>query len=95
VSRRRRARCARGGPSAVSGGARSACGGAALARRAHAPAAARRLGWPLAGGARAAMAAGVAIWIGVRAPSRRRVVARRRDGRGRSRRRGQRPRETP
>jgi len=48
---------------------------AALSRRAHAPAARRPLGWPLAMGAAVAMAAAAAIWIGVRAPSQYAIVA--------------------
>jgi hypothetical protein len=47
-----------------------------LGQRAHAPAAVRRLRWPLAGGAVLAMAAAVAIWIGsARRPTELSVVA--------------------
>jgi FecR protein/Tetratricopeptide repeat len=42
---------------------------AALSRRAHAPTVARRFGWSFAVGSAFAVAAGVAIWLGVRAPS--------------------------
>ena len=48
---------------------------AALARRAHAPTVARRFGWPFAVGTALAMAAAVAIWIGVRGPSEYAIVA--------------------
>ena len=41
----------------------------ALAQRAHAPTAARRFGWSFGIGAAFAVAAGIAIWIGVRAPA--------------------------
>jgi hypothetical protein len=56
-------------PGALSSAARERVRRAALARRAHAPVTARRFGWPLAGGAVLAMAAAVAIWIGVRKPA--------------------------
>jgi len=56
-------------PGALSAAARERVRRAALAGRAHAPVTARRLGWPLAGGAVLAMAAAVAIWIGVRKPA--------------------------
>jgi ferric-dicitrate binding protein FerR (iron transport regulator) len=42
---------------------------AALAQRATAPTAARRFGWPFGIGAAFAVAAGIAIWLGVRAPA--------------------------
>jgi ferric-dicitrate binding protein FerR (iron transport regulator) len=48
---------------------------AALAQRTQAPATARRFAWPFAVGTALAMAAGVAIWIGTRAPSEFAVVA--------------------
>jgi ferric-dicitrate binding protein FerR (iron transport regulator) len=48
---------------------------AALSRRAHAPTVARRFGWPFAVGTALAMAAAVAIWIGVRRPAAYAVVA--------------------
>ena len=48
---------------------------AALARRAQAPTAARRFGWPFAVGTALAMAAAVAIWIGARRPSEYAIVA--------------------
>jgi len=56
-------------PGALSSAARDRVRRAALAKRAHAPVTARRIGWPLAGGAVLAMAAAVAIWIGVRKPA--------------------------
>jgi len=56
-------------PGALSSAARERVRRAALAQRGHAPVTARRFGWPLAGGAVLAMAAAVAIWIGVRNPS--------------------------
>ena len=56
-------------PGVLSSAARERVRRAALAGRAHAPVTARRFGWPLAGGAVLAMAAAVAIWIGVRNPS--------------------------
>jgi len=56
-------------PGALSAAGRERVRRAALAHQGHAPARARRLGWPLAGGAVLAMAAAVAIWIGVRAPA--------------------------
>jgi ferric-dicitrate binding protein FerR (iron transport regulator) len=62
-------------PGTLSAAARERVRRAALAsRRAHAPVTARRLGWPLAGGAVLAMAAAVAIWIGVRDPSARYAI---------------------
>jgi ferric-dicitrate binding protein FerR (iron transport regulator) len=54
-------------PGALSAAARERVRRATLGQRTHAPAAARRLRWPLAAGAVLAMAAAVAIWIG-RAP---------------------------
>jgi ferric-dicitrate binding protein FerR (iron transport regulator) len=42
---------------------------AALSRRAHAPTVARRFGWSFAVGGAFAVAAAVAIWLGVRAPA--------------------------
>jgi ferric-dicitrate binding protein FerR (iron transport regulator) len=48
---------------------------AALSRRAHAPTAARRFGWPFAVGAALAMAAAVAIWVGARGPAEYAIVA--------------------
>jgi ferric-dicitrate binding protein FerR (iron transport regulator) len=42
---------------------------AALSRRAHAPTVARRFGWSFAVGSAFAVAAGLAIWLGVRAPA--------------------------
>jgi anti-sigma factor RsiW len=56
-------------PAPLSAAARERVRRAALAQRAQAPAAVRRLRWPLAGGVVLAMAAAVAIWIGVRRPS--------------------------
>jgi len=56
-------------PEALSSAARERVRRAALAGRTQAPATVRRLGWPLTGGAVLAMAAGVAIWIGVHRPS--------------------------
>jgi ferric-dicitrate binding protein FerR (iron transport regulator) len=56
-------------PGALSDVARERVRRAALSQRAHAPAAVRRLGWPMAGGAVLAMAAAVAIWIGTRPPA--------------------------
>jgi ferric-dicitrate binding protein FerR (iron transport regulator) len=56
-------------PGTLSPAARERVRRAALAGRTRAPAAARRFGWPLAGGAALALAAAVAIWIGVRNPS--------------------------
>ena len=61
-------------PGALSSAARERVRRAALAKRAHAPVTARRFGWPLAGGAVLAMAAAVAIWIGVRKPAELSVV---------------------
>ena len=69
-------------PGTLSSAARERVRRAALAGRAHAPVASRRFGWPLAGGAVLAMAAAVAIWIGVRKPRRDRCRRRRRDRRG-------------
>jgi len=52
-------------PGGLSAAARERVRRAAFAtQRAHAPAAVRRFGWPLAGGAVLAMAAAFAIWIG-------------------------------
>jgi len=48
---------------------------AAMSRRAQAPTVARRFGWPFAVGTALAMAAAVAIWIGVRKPAEIAVVA--------------------
>ena len=62
-------------PGTLSSAARERVRRAALAGRAHAPVPSRRFGWPLAGGAVLAMAAAVAIWIGVRKPAEIAVVA--------------------
>lgn len=56
-------------PGALSPAARERVRRAALSGRAHAPATVRRLGWPMTAGAVLAMAAGVAIWIGLHRPS--------------------------
>jgi len=55
-------------PGTLSEAARQRVWRAAIARRAHAPEAARRIGWWFGAGAALAMAAAVAIWIGVRRP---------------------------
>jgi ferric-dicitrate binding protein FerR (iron transport regulator) len=62
-------------PDALSASARDRVWRAAIARRAHAPVTARRFGWPFGAGAVLAMAAAVAIWIGMRRPSDISVIA--------------------
>ena len=69
-------------PDALSSAARERVRRAALARRAHAPVASRRFGWPLAGGAVLAMAAAVAISDRRPQAGRDRRRRRRRDRRG-------------
>jgi len=56
-------------PGVLSAAARGRVLRASIAHRAHAPAMARRFGWPIGAGAVLAVAAAVAIWIGLRGPS--------------------------